>query len=221
MSFNALEHTANPKEFLCGIADLLKPEGKALICIPDVTNAFNRGDLNELMHEHIAYFTPATFETLAACSGLSVESMKSEDDTLWAVVVPGRQTKDMLIRLPELFHDLQDRFLSPVARMKNSIKNVLSIGKKVGFHGATNGLCNFLYLSGLSPERQLYIFDADESKHGHYLPGSPNPIASPYSQQYSEVETMYVSAMTYYETISQFAQSNSSLKANQVRPLFE
>lgn len=220
LSFNALEHADDPIAFLRGIANVLKSNGKALICIPDVENAFKRGDLNELMHEHISYFTPETFEKIAACSSLSVQSMKSEDDTLWAVVVLGR-AEEKPMPLPDVFKDLDRKFLSPIKQKVKFIRSILNSRKCVGFHGATNGLCNFLYLSGLSSDENLYFFDADESKHGFYIPGSPNPIASPCDPRYSKMEIMYVSAMTYFETISQFAQSHGSLKPGQIRPLFE
>jgi hypothetical protein len=220
ISFSALEHADNPITFLHGIANLLKSDGKGLICIPDVTNTFERGDLNELMHEHIAYLTPETFEHLAACSGLAVPYMRLKDDLLWAVVTLGK-TEQKLMPLPDIFKDMSHRFISPIEEKTALIKSILSSRKSIGFHGATNGLCNFLYLSGLSAEENLYIFDADESKHGFYIPGNPNPIASPYDPSYSKMEIMYVSAMAFYEPISQFAQSHGSLKPNQIIPLFD
>lgn len=220
ISFSSLEHADNPIFFLQGIADLLKPDGKGLICIPDVTNTFNRGDLNELMHEHITYLTPDTFKHVAACAGLSVQYLRLSDDLLWGVVSPSRR-EQKLMSLPDIFRDMERRFISPAGQKAELIKNVLGLGKNIGFHGATNGLCNFLYLSGLSGEKNLYIFDSDESKHGFYLPGNPNPIGSPYDPQYSKMDIMYVSAMAFYEIISRFAQSNSTLNSNRIRPLFE
>jgi SAM-dependent methyltransferase len=220
LCFNALEHVDDPIDFLRGIAQALKSGGNALICVPDVTNAFKRGDLNELMHEHISYFTPDTFSTMAASVGLIVQSMKSEDDTLWAVIVPG-ELEAGTVALPELFMKLTTRFIVPVQQRAEHIRRLLFSGKKVGFHGATNGLSNFLYLAGLTEEKNIYFFDADDSKHDCYLPGSPNPIRSPSDPYYSAMEALYVSAMTYFQPIRQFATTHGGLNQDQVKPLFE
>ena len=44
------------------------------------------------------------------------------------------------------------------------------------FHGATNGLNNFLHLARLADTPNIVVFDGDESKAGRFLPACPNPI---------------------------------------------
>lgn len=221
LAFNSLEHVPDPEAFLKGIHDSLTPNGRCYICIPDVKDMFIRKDLNVFLHEHISYFTEKSIEALANSVGLGIQSMTSSDDILW--ITAGKLQGEMANGVT------QEPFLEDAARtVKESamgkvakIRAILDKGGRVAFHGATNGLNNFLHIFGLSNNPNIFVFDGDSAKLGQYLPTCPNAIRGSEDPTYREFPFIFVSAMTYYEEIRKFSVKYHGIKSETVVTLFD
>lgn len=221
LAFNSLEHVPDPESFLKGICENLSPNGRSYICIPDVTNMFLRHDMNVFLHEHISYFTPASLTTLANSVGLRILSMTSSEDILWIVAGRNPQQEEAApVSEPHLEVALRNMQAAATNKVER-IRSVLESGGRIGFHGATNGLNNFLHIFGLSGHSNIFVFDGDVTKAGRYLPTCPNPIRRSDDPSYREFSLIFVSAMTYFEPIKRFAVSHHGMAAESIQALFE
>lgn len=218
LAFNSVEHVPDPLAFLRGVATALAPDGVAALCLPDIERQFATGDLNALLHEHFSYFTQRSFARLAAVAGLRIAYLTSADDTMWALAHPAspstaQETPDGLL--------FEGAVTMHRAFVRASAGATEAAGSgAVAFHGATNGLNNFLYLSGLAGDPRVTVFDGDEGKAGRFLPTCPNPIRSSSAPEYARCGRIFVSALTYLEPIRQFACERHGLDRTAVVPLF-
>ncbi len=221
LAFNSLEHVADPEIFLAGIAQHLTPGGRAFLCFPDVTTAFVTNDLNAFLHEHISYFTPATVTHLASRVGLQVVSVTSSEDSLWLIVsrAGGGRTAD--VAEPANMAGFAAQLDASISAKAGLVRQDLAAGKTVAFHGATNGLNNFLHLTGFSGAAGVVVFDGDTTKTGRYLPTCPTPIRSVDDPSYGSMPRIFVSAMTFFEPIRRFAIDHHGRAPDSVQPLFE
>ncbi len=218
LAFNSLEHVHDPLAFLCGIRASLTPNGIVALCLPDVERQFAAGDLNALLHEHISYFTQGSLVRLAAAAGLQIAAISSVDDTLWAIA--RASTREVTAEPPdEILYAAATNLRRELGRAADEIRRAMLAGS-VAFHGATNGLNNFLCLSGLAGSSQVVVFDGDDLKAGRYLPTCPNPIRSSSDPEYRRFGRVYVSALTYFEPIRRFACDQHGLAGDAIVPLF-
>jgi SAM-dependent methyltransferase len=100
---HVFEHVRDPLTQLLGLRDLLAPQGKLLIIVPDVSRIsefpFPAGDLRLFVHiAHRFNFSLEGFRLLAARAGLAVESLQQRDANtspeFWALLArqPGVAT---------------------------------------------------------------------------------------------------------------------------------
>lgn len=207
LAFNCLEHVPDPRAFLDAIRTRMSPGGLAVLIYPDCEEQFRQGDLNALVHEHLNYFTEASSRWLISACGLRVNSLFSHHDTFMAVLSRSPDGQNMLPRPNEidLFRESLTAFNKVLLDKAILIRDRLSAGRIVGFHGATNGLNIFLHLTRLGDHPRIRLYDGDDSKIGRYLPACSAPIMGSSDPSYRETGLMVVSAMSYFEPISSFA----------------
>ena len=70
--FSYLEHLPHPKTTLSLLNNLLKNNGFYLIELPNSEMIFRRGLLNEIIPDHLSYFTVNTATSLMTKSGIEV-----------------------------------------------------------------------------------------------------------------------------------------------------
>lgn len=75
LHFNVLEHLEDPVKMLKKQGELLKPNGKIILGVPNCEPHLKSGDISIFMHEHFNYFTRDSINTLAIESGLVVDSI--------------------------------------------------------------------------------------------------------------------------------------------------
>lgn len=220
MSFNTLEHIVEPKRFLQDVTQVLAPGGNVLLVFPEVSAQFARGDLNSILHEHVNYFTKHSAIHLFEESGFTVSQCDVFEEMLYVLmkvdqgnVRRGRRDSDTLVSL------VSRKVSRNLKIASGAINRDLRVGKKVAFHGACNGLNNFIYLSGLQVSPNLYVFDSDESKENHYAPTLKTPIRIATDPSYKGIDMVYVAAMTYFDEIKQFLTNTHDFSPNQIRPL--
>lgn len=221
LGFSVLEHVPDPLHFLCSIRKQLTTNGKVVLIYPDCESQLRQGDLNSLLHEHLSYFTEASSRWLASASGFKVISLSSKNDTFTlalelcageSVTNNSLDESELLLQSAEMFQNLQ-------VVTGRKIRSYLEDGKKVAFHGATNGLNTFFFLTGLGEEPNIRLYDGDESKEGLYLPASSIPIISPRDPSYSDNSLLIVSANSFFEQIKQFATEKAGFDSTQLLPL--
>ena len=220
LAFNTLEHVPDPLAFLHGIRTRLLPQGQVILLYPDCEQQLQRGDLNVLLHEHLSYFTEASSRQLAATAGFDIQSLKSEQDTFFTVLTAGLEVPeiDPLVE-SELLLQSAVAFNNVLTGIAAKILKHLDRGEHVGFHGATNGLNTFLFMTGLAAHPNIRLYDGDTSKEGRYLPALYTPIRSPHDRSYAENHLMVISAMSYFDPIVRFAVEKAGLDRSLILPL--
>lgn len=220
LAFNTLEHVPDPLVFLHDIRALLLPQGQVILLYPDCERQLQCGDLNVLLHEHLSYFTEASSRWLAATAGFDIQSLKSEQDTFFTVLTArlGVPEIDPLVE-SELLLQSAVAFNNVLTSTTAKILKHLDCGEYVGFHGATNGLNTFLFMTGLADHPNIRLYDGDTSKEGRYLPALYTPIRSPRDRSYAENHLMVISAMSYFDLIVRFAVEKAGLDRSLILPL--
>lgn len=221
LGFSCLEHVPSPETMLAHAAHALTDNGLLIMAFPDTEQALHRGDLNVVLHEHLTYFTRASVQWLAGKVGLGLRTLESVNDVFTAVFTktpaPDRSEKgppetDLLIQAATSLATL-------VKRRGAEIRDLLEQGRTVAFHGATNGLNNFLHLSGLGGHAGISLFDGDTAKHGLYLPACTQPVSNPADPAYAEADVIYVSAVSFFDAIAREAVQIRGVETGRLRRL--
>jgi SAM-dependent methyltransferase len=101
---HVFEHVRDPLTQLLGLRELLAPEGKALIIVPDVSRIsefpFPAGDLRLFVHiAHRFNFSLEGLRLLAARAGLAVEGLQQRDahasPEFWALLAPKSDIEEL------------------------------------------------------------------------------------------------------------------------------
>jgi 2-polyprenyl-3-methyl-5-hydroxy-6-metoxy-1,4-benzoquinol methylase len=82
-----IEHVADPREFMRGIAHVLKPDGVAIVSTPNSlgygARLLGRRWINWHVPYHLQHFSRRSLETIATRSGLRVESITTITNSAW------------------------------------------------------------------------------------------------------------------------------------------
>jgi 2-polyprenyl-3-methyl-5-hydroxy-6-metoxy-1,4-benzoquinol methylase len=71
-----LEHAVDPVAFLAAQRELLAPDGRIILAVPDCGGAIAQGDISMFIHQHWSYFTGESLWRLARAAGLRVLSLQ-------------------------------------------------------------------------------------------------------------------------------------------------
>ncbi len=221
LSFNTIEHVPDPFDFMLGIKNNLKSNGKTILIFPDIEFQFLMGDFNALLHEHINYFTFSSSKMVFEKAGFKIINHFSREDTFYFCLKKSR-TKENKIILDqiELLKKAQTAQNTNLKYFKNKVKLATQIGK-LGFHGCCAGLNNLIYLSAISENPNVYLFDGDLSKKGKYMSGSRKEINHSSDPEYAEMDFIIISAMTFYEEIKKFAIENCGIDEYRIFSVIE
>ena len=221
LGFSVLEHVPDPLNFLCNIRKQLTDRGKVILTYPDCEDQLRRGDINVFLHEHLSYFTEKSSRWIASVAGFNVISLHSKHDLFTLVLEARHRDSTFNSTLDEsgmLLHSakmIQELLTNTAAK----IQKCLDDGQYVGFHGATNGLNTFLFITGLGDYPNIRIYDGDMLKEGLFLPACSSPIMAPMDISYSENSILIISAMSFFEQIKHFAVDKAGLDPSRLLPL--
>lgn len=220
LGFNVLEHVPDPLSFLCSIRKQLTSDGKAALVFPDCERQLLQGDLNVFVHEHINYFTEASSRKLVSEAGFNVIDFLRENDAFTLILGIDRAAEaEHALNELELIRSSSYAFQNLLINVTENLKGYLNKGGAVGFHGATPGLNTFFFITGLGNHPNVFLYDADLSKEGRYLPACKKCIMSPEDQSYSKNSVLVVSAITFFEQIRRFAIEKARFSESQIIPL--
>ncbi len=224
LSINNLEHIPEPLEHLRAIVGLLKSTGGFLyLVLPDSSRGLETGDLGICIHEHLFYYTPETLTAVLKASGLALEWLYTQDDTLYAIARPGAalplptSTAEASNALLETF---ETKFRRNLVEAEHLITTQLASAPPLGIHGCNAGLNNTLALLKIDAGLDLFLFDGDSIKFGKYLPAFNRPILSSEDDSYRAMQTVVVAATTYYDEISAFITNTHAIPARRIFPIF-
>lgn len=220
LGFSCLEHVPSPEDFLRNAAAALAPGGAILMSFPDTEAALARGDLNVLLHEHLTYFTAASVHWTAASAGLEVLALESANDLFTAVLGrPVESATPPCLAEMDLLTRAGAALEAMVGQRGAEIRSLLDQGKVVAFHGATNGLNNFLHLTRLGDHPEIRLFDGDAAKHGLFLPACNVAVGDPADPSYAQADVIFVSALSFFDAIAKGACQRHGLTADRLRRL--
>ena len=201
VAMNVAAHTPNLRSFMSGVAEILAPDGVAIIQTSQALMLGN-GEFDTVYHEHYSFFTVASMARLAELSGLYLEQVR-------LVSVHGTSFLFFLRRSdyagPEFAFNGDDRFAvdwpdpSPaflsrefggtvadatythfasdaeklMADVRELVASHRAAGRRVGLVGIAAKALTFMKAAGIEPDA---CFDEADLKIGRYVPGAENPI---------------------------------------------
>lgn len=192
--FHTLEHLNDPAAAVMRMADLLAPEGRILVEVPNARQVARTMPFYTVFHMHLSMFTPEVLTLLFARHGLSVQNWFRQDDVLFAAFTKegtGRHS-DVVPTDALLGHavvaDLETRLNALGAAL--SAVPLDKDPSRVGLYGA--GGSSALFLAHF-PEMKKKIgicFDQDSRKQGRFLPGTDIPICKPETMDQVRLEQL-------------------------------
>ena len=220
--FSVLEHVPDAYIFLLDLRHILsKSGGKAILVFPNIENSFKSGDWNVILHEHISYLSKNTAIKLFENCGLNVLTCEDQFDCFSFIVETGNAPLNKKTLTPDnLLSDVAEQLLNNLDQIKRSLTTSINNGETIAFHGACNGLNHILHLSGLTNNENILIFDGDESKTGHYLPGCTTPIMHSTDSKYKKIDKVFIAANSFYSEIKAMISNTHGINNNQILPLF-
>lgn len=223
VSINNLEHIPDPFQHLADIRTLLEAAGGRLfVVIPECSRGLQGGDWGICVHEHLSYFTAASFVATVEEAGFAILWMKTEEEALLALLEPGRPTRSH--RPHEMSeHDLAaigTRFHDNLAHVRQRLQALTQRqGSRVAIHGCSIGLNNVLALLGLRSDPAIVLFDGDSAKRGKFLPAFDQPIRHAGDACYRSMTDLMVAATTYYQEIRSFATATHGVDPGRIEPM--
>ena len=169
--FSYLEHLPNPKRTLLLLNNFLKKDGFYLIELPNSEMIFKRGLLNEVIPDHLSYFTINTSTSLM--SRVSLEVIKSS--CTWGNYIISLICRRMVNNPLEV---MQNKHLSFNNKLNSLLNEEKFKNKRIVIWGAGHQSL-FTISTSIICKKASYIVDSSPSKQGSYAPGSGLKVYSP------------------------------------------
>lgn len=190
---NVLAHVPDQRDFVAGIAALLKPSGVASIEVPYLRDLIDNCEFDTIYHEHFCYFSVTSLVELFKSAGLHLQDVQrlsihggslrlkagfeakrsAEVDRLLAEEQSG--AADGL----EYFRSFADRVLSLRGSLLSALQDLRAAGKRIAAYGAAAKGATLINFVGIGPDLVEYVVDRNFHKHGKGMPGQHIPIMPP------------------------------------------
>jgi len=226
ISINNLEHIPDLSQYLNDVRMLLSPvEGQFFIILPDCTRGLKTGDLGICVHEHMSYFTQESLRFHLYTHGFEIDKIHSSEDTFFILARPSK----FINRSQELEYNSMKESENLLKcfgeRLENNLvffSNLFSERhpKPIAIHGCCVALNNVLFLKPLHESNGIFLFDGDSNKTGRFLPVFDKQIISSDDNQYREMKTVIIAALTFYSEISRDIQTRHNIAPENIFPMF-
>jgi SAM-dependent methyltransferase len=194
---NVVAHVPDLRDFLGGVARLLKIDGVFSAEFPHLLRLLQHTQFDTIYHEHFSYLSLRALETVFAATGLRVfdiEQLPTHGGSLRIFACRQDSSRQVemsaieQVRSAEREGDLDrfetyDRFASRVSRCREQfldfIRDTHNKGSVIAAYGAAakgNTLLNFC---GITRNDIVCVADLNVRKQGRYLPGSRIPVVAP------------------------------------------
>lgn len=197
-SFNFIEHLPDPLKTLRQSLTLLKPDGLALLEVPNFDMIDQFGLFNEFIPDHVSYFNQSTFITMLSLAGLDIVSVGNIWDDYIISVVARKKSGVNWEKYDVVQSELKiscENFFSSTSRNQNAIWSA--------------GHQSLATISNLQLENVVScIIDSAPSKQNKYAPGSGLPVVSPEILARGEIKTILLAAAGFNQEISETIKSS-------------
>jgi SAM-dependent methyltransferase len=192
---NVLAHVPDLKDFVAGIAAMLKPEGVCSVEFPHLLNLIQYRQFDTIYHEHYSYLSLHSVRTIMQAAGLTVynvEKLPTHGGSLrvWIALSNERAIDPNVnsILAEEAaagmanasgYQNFQTVISAVAKNFHEFLLGAQKENKTVVAYGAAAKGNTFLNYLHINRQQIPAVFDAAVSKQGKFLPGSHIPILHP------------------------------------------
>lgn len=187
---NVLAHVADTNGFVAGIAELLKPNGEAIIECPYLRDLIDNTEFDTIYHQHLCYFSVTALKALFERHGLHLNRILHTDihgGSLRLFVSKHAGADDAVDRMlaDESKAGLTDfgyfaGFADRVNGLKSALRGLLdglrAHGKRIAGYGGAAKSCTLMSYIDVGADDLAYVADRSTFKQGRLLPGNHIPI---------------------------------------------
>lgn len=177
---NVLAHIPDTFDVMTGIAMSLKDNGILVAECGDQEGILNGQFLDNVYHEHIDYYSPYSFATLAKMAGLIVESVTPIHTHGISFRIIARKMKgdhSVMFRRTDLSKQ-KEIVTKKIEQRRIRIVDSLKSRKFVAYGAAAKAVTS-LYTLDLVDKNLIGVVDDNELKQNCYFPGTDIKITSP------------------------------------------
>ena len=193
---NVLAHVANTNDFVCGIADLLKRDGMAVIEVPYLGKMIQNREFDTIYHEHLCYFSLESLTELFMRHGLYIQDLQqlpihggtlrlfvrkaifrhtAQTDVVMAL---HREEEKLGISNYAFYENFANECNSMVRALKGLLYSLRYSGRRVVGYGASAKGSTLMNYAQLGPFLD-YVIDKSNHKQDLYTPGTHLRIVHP------------------------------------------
>lgn len=202
--FSYLEHLPFPQRTLCQLNHVLADGGVALFEVPNSTYIQKNSLLNEIIPDHLHYFTANSFISAITNAGFEISSF----DSVWHnYILSATVQKVKKNRLNSMMTEYEQ-----LTSTINAFLESLTPSSTLVIWGAGHQSL-FTITSTNLRERVSFIVDSSPTKQGTYLPESNIPIYAPSRLDDISVDVLIVICAGYNSEVLANLQSFQSLRS--------
>jgi len=188
---NVMAHVPDLNDFVAGFATLLADDGVLTVENPGVEMMIEHGEFDTIYHEHVAYYSCLSVQSLMARHALTLFDVELFEDlhggTLRYWVARDRPPTARLeerlrheraLGMDEIaFYDgFGERVASISSELRTLIRRLRAEGATVAAYGAAAKGATMLNTVGLGVEEVEFVVDRSPHKQGMFMPGTHQPI---------------------------------------------
>jgi SAM-dependent methyltransferase len=191
---NVFAHVPDPNPFLRGIANVLKPDGIAVIEAPYVRDLVEKLEFDTIYHEHFSYFGIKSLSRLAERNGLVLIDVRHAPihggSIRYTLARAGaRPTTSVERMLTEedaagldrfaYYEAFGERVRALCASLAKELAAQQAAGHSIAAYGASAKGSTLLNTIGIDARTIAFTIDRSPLKQGRYMPGVGIPILPP------------------------------------------
>ena len=209
-------HNPNPQELIKGANNVMRSKGYFLIENAYAVDTFLHGEIDQIYHEHMFYFSLQSIKNLMDLHGFYLVDFLTTDVHGGSLVYifsndptesPAKKVTESLAYEQSLFEEKKifKIFNEKIASLKNNVKSELAQAiakdKKIIVYGApAKAFTMFTYLN-LNSDDISFCVDTTETKIGKIFPIFNIPILCESELTNQEYDVVLVCAWNYQEEI--------------------
>jgi methylation protein EvaC len=211
---HTLEHAADPRDFLRGIATILEPGGCAAIEVPDLRLQLEGNQFQSMTFQHTSIFSVRSLSAGLVDAGLSPQAVRFVNMDGGSMVITARKLAvgSAVPRQPDGAlreeHDesaeLRRYFTSVTAfcaRTRELLSELKAQGARVIGYGAGSKGQAMINIIGLSAEELPMVIDDTPGNAGKFIPGTANEVVASSDPRARSADVILITAPTHAREI--------------------
>lgn len=185
---NVIAHVADLGDFVGGIADLLAPDGVAVIEAQYVGDLLAGNQWDHVYHEHRSFMSYGSLAHALRPHGLTIRSYgftPAQGGSIRVVAARGRELgaaileDEAWLRRYSTFEAVQSRVDRSVERLLDILADERRQGRTLAGYAASAKSTTLLNYAGIGPDLLDHVSDTTPWKLGRVTPGTHIPIVGP------------------------------------------